>query len=402
MSSLPTAPIRTLTLGVAEPHPLTPEVIRRASAILSVAQQRLRARGYEVQTLRLSTHPVFDDLADWSDKAILDYAQNLQKMLDEVALNFCSLGPAQLARPNFPLKRLALIPDLLASTSALNVTAQMATIEEGVRVEAALPIAQVILRLARETEEGFGNFRFAMLACVGPGCPFYPAAYHRGPTTLSVGFQGASIVGETLRALATESNRTAGGGIPSPALITERIRVALMSYASPVNLLVQDVAEEQGILFGGYDPSPAPMGEDSIVTAMEQAGYGPFGSVGTLTLAAALTAGLQSIPIAARGYRGLMLPVLEDAALGRCWAEGRVDVQTLLLYSAVCGTGLDTIPLSGDVPAEVIARLLLDVATLAHRLLKPLSARLFPVPGKHVGEMTAFTSPYLTNTLLRL
>jgi len=57
MSSLPTAPIRTLTLGVAEPHPLTPEVIRRASAILSVAQQRLRARGYEVQTLRLSTRP---------------------------------------------------------------------------------------------------------------------------------------------------------------------------------------------------------------------------------------------------------------------------------------------------------------------------------------------------------
>jgi uncharacterized protein (UPF0210 family) len=79
-----------------------------------------------------------------------------------------------------------------------------------------------------------------------------------------------------------------------------------------------------------------------------------------------------------------------------------VDVQTLLLYSAVCGTGLDTIPLSGEVTAETIALILFDVATLAVRLRKPLSARLFLVPGKRVGERTAFTSPYLTNTLLRL
>ncbi len=68
---------------------------------------------------------------------------------------------------------------------------------------------------------------------------------------------------------------------------------------------------------------------------------------------------------------------------------------------AVCGTGLDTIPLPGDTSAEAIAHLLLDVATLAWRLNKPLSARLFPVPGKRAGESTAFSSPYLTNTLLR-
>ena len=96
-----------------------------------------------------------------------------------------------------------------------------------------------------------------------------------------------------------------------------------------------------------------------------------------------------------------MLPVLEDAALGRRWEEGHVHIQQLLLYSAVCGTGLDTVPLAGDITAEEIAHLLLDVATLAVRLSKPLSARLFPVPGKRRGERTSFTSPYLTNTLVR-
>jgi uncharacterized protein len=67
----------------------------------------------------------------------------------------------------------------------------------------------------------------------------------------------------------------------------------------------------------------------------------------------------------------------------------------------VCGTGLDTIPLPGACSAETIAHLLLDVATLALRLQKPLSARLFPAPGKHAGEHTTFTSPYLTNTVVK-
>ena len=143
------------------------------------------------------------------------------------------------------------------------------------------------------------------------------------------------------------------------------------------------------------------MGEDSIVSALELAGYGPIGSTGTVALTAAVTSALKSTGLLTCGYCGLMLPVLEDAVLGRRWEDGLVNAHQLLLYSAVCGTGLDTVPLAGDIPAESIAYLLLDVATLALRLNKPLSARLFPVPGKHAGDRTAFTSPYLTNTLVR-
>ena len=87
--------------------------------------------------------------------------------------------------------------------------------------------------------------------------------------------------------------------------------------------------------------------------------------------------------------------------LGQRWEEGLLHVHQLLLYSAVCGTGLDTIPLAGNTPLEAIARLLLDVATLAVRLGKPLSARLFPVPDTRAGEKTTFTSPYLTNTVVK-
>jgi uncharacterized protein (UPF0210 family) len=165
--------------------------------------------------------------------------------------------------------------------------------------------------------------------------------------------------------------------------------------------LGQELAQEHTLQFGGIDLSPAPMGADSIASALELCGYGPLGSSGTLSIAAALTSALKTTELPTCGYCGLMLPVLEDAGLGRRWEEGYVNVQQLLLYSAVCGTGLDTIPLAGDCSAGTIAHLLLDVATLAVRLRKPLSARLFPAPGKRAGERTTFTSPYLTNTVIR-
>ena len=386
--------IRTITLGIADPHPLNPEALQQAAATLQHASARYAEAGYEVQTVRLSTRPIFDDLADWSPAALVDYTQGLQRVLDDAGMGFCSLGTAQAARPDFPLERIELIADLLGPTGALNATVQLATAEDGMRAEAALPAARVMRRLAYETAEGFGNFRFAVLACVGPGSPFFPSAYHAGPASLSLGLQGAGVVAGALGAYKNSApidlNR-----------IAELVRAALIEQASPVVTLGQALAREYGLAFGGIDLSPAPMGDDSIVTALELCGYGPIGSSGTVAVAAALTSALKNTGLPTCGYCGLMLPVLEDAILGRRWEEGLVNTHQLLLYSAVCGTGLDTVPLPGDMEAEMIAHLLLDVASLALRLHKPLSARLFPVPGKQAGERTEFSSAYLTNTLVR-
>lgn len=387
-------PIRTVTLGIAQAHPLRREDIERAAGILRRAGERYTEVGYEVQTLRISTRPLFDDLSDWSSAALLAYAQELQHMLDDVEIAFCSLGPAQAARPDFPLERIEAIADLLAATRALNATVQLALPQPGLREEAALSAARVIQRLARETEEGFGNFRFAMLACVPPGGPFFPAAYHSGPDSLSLGLQGARIIARAVQAW-SESERQ--GNLVAAS---EEVRTALVEQAAPVVALAQEVAAEQRIAFGGIDLSPAPMGDDSIVTGLEAFGYGPFGVHGSVAISAALTYALKQTGLPTCGYCGLMLPVLEDALLGRRWAEGLVNAHQLLLYSSVCGTGLDTIPLPGDSTPEEIAHLLLDVATMALRLNKPLSARLFPVPGKRGGEYTTFTSQYLTNTLI--
>src|SRR5258708_4567121 len=115
---MPFPPVRTITLGLADLHPLPFDKIQYAANILGKANARFTEGGYEVQTVRLSTRPALDDLADWSPVALLRYVRELQRMLDDVGLGFCSLGPAQAARPDFPLDRVDLIADILASTSA--------------------------------------------------------------------------------------------------------------------------------------------------------------------------------------------------------------------------------------------------------------------------------------------
>lgn len=427
-------PVRTITIGVAEAHPLTPEQVERAVGAARRAEGAFRAAGYEVQTVRLATRPLFDDLAEAPAADVVAYGHKLHAMLSELGMGFCSVGPAMAARPGFPLERIPPIADLLLGAESLTCTVQLGEAEHGVRAEAAAPTARVIRRLAEESAEGFANFNFAALACVEPGGPFFPAAYHSGPASLAIGLQGAGIVraalapprpagatgpppgttappsgtGATDRArgpVAGGADFAQPGGVGEsrggldPEGITVRVRDALTATASPVVELGRRVAGELGLEFGGIDLSPAPLGEDSIADAFELCGIGPFGSPGTPAIAAALTAAIRGTGLPTCGYNGLMLPVLEDATIGRRWAEGTLGVHQVLAYSAVCGTGLDTIPLPGDASEERIAALLLDVATLAVRLRKPLSARLFPVPGTVAGERTAFTSPYLTNTV---
>ena len=93
-----------------------------------------------------------------------------------------------------------------------------------------------------------------------------------------------------------------------------------------------------------------------------------------------------------------MQPVLEDSVLAKRAAEGALTIKDVLLYSAVCGTGLDTIPIPGDTTTEQLVPLLLDISALALRLDKPLTARLMPVPGKKAGDETNFDFGFFANS----
>ena len=98
------------------------------------------------------------------------------------------------------------------------------------------------------------------------------------------------------------------------------------------------------------------------------------------------------------GFCGLFLPVLEDTVLAARASEGILTISDLLLYSTLCGTGLDTIPLPGDASIEALTGLLLDLGAIGLRHNKPLTARLMPIPGKAAGDAVHFDFPYFADS----
>ena len=119
-------------------------------------------------------------------------------------------------------------------------------------------------------------------------------------------------------------------------------------------------------------------------------GIPKIGLHGSLAAAAILTESIDRADFPHTGFSGFMQPVLEDSVLAKRAAEGTLSIKDVLLYSAVCGTGLDTVPLPGDTTSERLVPLLLDLCALALRLDKPLTARLMPIPNKKAGDETNF------------
>lgn len=154
--------------------------------------------------------------------------------------------------------------------------------------------------------------------------------------------------------------------------------------------------EKFGIEFKGVDLSPAPFPEEnkSIGTAIEKFGIEYFGANGTLTGVALIK---NSIPIDKEkviGFSGFFQPVLEDYILSKRLAEGKFNLDSLLLYSTMCGAGLDVVPLPGDITEQELFYILLDLCTISIRLNKPLTARLMPIPGRNVGDEVEFDFEY--------
>jgi uncharacterized protein (UPF0210 family) len=280
------------------------------------------------------------------------------------------------------------VAELLQTTKNVMCSVTVASAERGVHEQAVIMAAQVIAALGRSTPSGADNFRFAAAANIPPRTPFFPVAWHRGPTALAIGLESAPIVAQAF------ADR------PPLARAPARLREALDKVLSDVERLGQGIATHEGVEYAGIDPSPAPAGDRSIAAAIESLSGLPFGSASTLRACAAITEALKSLRVRTCGYAGLMLPVLEDTVLARRAGERRYDLRDVLLYSSVCGTGLDVIPLPGDTSVDTLAAIVGDVAALSARLTKPLSARLCLVPGKKPGDLARFDNPNLVDCVV--
>ena len=380
--------IRSVTVGANVSHPVEPSRFHAFASFQERARTLFGEAGLEVQTVRLTTQPFPEILQDEGPAGTVPLAQQLEALCQTHGIDYCSIGTVVATHPEDKLAYLDAIPDVVRGTEMVFASALVAGRASGINLAAIGKAAQIIADVARTTPEGFGNLRFAVLANCGPGSPFFPASFHQGSGTAF--------------AIATEAADLAVDSFSGAATLEEarnKLRTAVEETASAIQGVCGVLAEEFGFRFGGIDFSLAPYPEvgRSLGHAIERLGVDAFGGNATLFAAAFTTHVLQEARFPRCGFSGLLLPVLEDSVLAQRSGENLFSMDSLLLYSAVCGTGLDTIPLPGDVSVDELAAILLDVATLALVADKPLTARLMPIPGKRAGDVTDFDFSYFDN-----
>jgi hypothetical protein len=365
--------IRSITYFCNPKYPLDENILQRAGEFLAQARSAYETAGYEVQTVRLATIPFPELLGTENLGRLPELTGHIAQIAQGLNIGYVSLGPAL---PELP-QSYEVIPDAIFVSKNVFFSGKMADTTRGIDVSAVRACAEVIVKCASIEPNGFANLQFAALANVNAGAPFFPAAYHNSD--------------KAMFAIATESADLAVQAFEDAETIADA-RENLIREIEKHGKRLTEVAKSLNFKFGGIDFSlaPFPSEEQSLGTAFEKLGVPRIGLHGSLLAAAILTEAIDRAGFLHTGFSGLMMPVLEDATLARRAAEGTLTIKDALLYSAVCGTGLDTIPLPGNTTSDEITPLLLDLCALALRLDKPLTARLMPIPGKKAGDETNF------------
>jgi len=374
--------IRSITFFCPPNYPVNKLLLQKAGIFMRHARIVFEQAGYKVQTIRLATPPFPSFLPE--DNLIVA-VQTLMLEAHGEGFDYVSIGPAL---TNYPTSYKH-IPEIIASTKDLFVSALTTTPDGSVSLAAVHSCAEIVKQISSLEKNGFANLRFAVLANVPPFAPFFPAAYGEGwDSSFALALEAADLAIEAFFTARSLQNAQSN------------LIQAIEFHASKLEDVAKQLQTIYPYFFKGLDFTLAPFPEQSksIGTAMETLGLDAIGMHGSLAAATFITNTLDQAKFKRCGFNGLMLPVLEDSVLAQRAAEGTFTISDLLLYSTVCGTGLDVIPLPGDVSADELYPILLDLSALSLRLNKPLTGRLMPLPGKHAGDPTDFIFSYFANS----
>ena len=372
--------IRTITLGFSNNYNSEEKNFKEAGLLLNKLKKILEKNNYYVQTIRASTQS-WDDYFD-SKNQIVELSKNFEEYSKKYDIDYFNIGPT------FHNNHITNIYDIIDNTSIGFCTAYLSDSNE-INYEGINKTSKLIKKLSKINNDGFANLRFAALFNVKPGCPFYPASYHKGNyKSLSIGFENSDLLYKAF----SDLNNIENAG--------QKLHNILYYEYKKIEDICIDFCNNEKIVYGGIDPSISPSvnPKESIAYAFEKLGIKKFGDPGTLTISKIITDTLKNLEITKCGYCGLMLPVLEDFGLSERNNEGTYNINNLLVYSAVCGIGLDTIPIPGNISLNKINNLLADISSLSNKLNKQLSARLMPIPNKCNRDLTEYNFNYFVNS----
>ncbi|MDB4837637.1 DUF711 family protein [Marinomonas sp.] len=395
--------IRTITtfLSLTEDRTTWQAEIFNASQFCAELSSTMQGKGYEVQSVRIVTNP-FGEYLNTTNlqtaRADLTYLSSLLNDMDMSGIRIrFAIGEAE------TVSEIALLPELIKEFGDLcNVCVNVAQDEFGVLDNSMIKAsAKAIQDISQITDRGEGNFNFTVNFNCAPLIPYFPASYHVSElgNRFVIGLETPDLLVNVLK----EYNQTAASNHNGRFKdYYEVMSTALQHHISSIQGIIETSTPDRGFLFSGFDSSAAPSKDcASMVEVYEEMGVEYFGASGTVEASSLLTKVFKSIRRADLvGFSGLMLSVTEDSGLAQGTIEGNFDIRSLLTYSAVCGIGLDTVPIPGDTSIEKMSALMRDTGTMAFRLNKPLTVRVFPVPNLKAGDMTKFESDDLCNCVV--
>ena len=379
--------IRTITAFVRMDRQNYATQVADAVAMLKRAKAEFNNAGYEVETVRITTQPFPQIIKDMTPLEALSFFQLYDRLAQREGFT-PDIGAAMVADTDDP-SRADLLAQIIATTQSINGFIVVAD-GSGIHWNSIRAAARVIKYLEEHTTHSEGNFRFASGAFPPAIAPFYPVSHTSGAGhQFAIGMESANIVQQVFSAR------------PDFNAASDQLAAALGNEAQKVEEIAHTIETATSWRYEGIDLTPVPLKDISIGAAMESLIRNPLGSPGSLSAALVITSAIRKIQVKQAGYSGLMLPVLEDSVLAKRWESGTISRDSLMSYSSVCSTGLDAIPLPGDISLHDLESIIADAASLAVKWHKPLSVRMLPVAGKHAGEMTEFGSPYLVNIKIR-
>lgn len=379
--------IRAVTLGLPIFDQPLGQIKESVGNFIPALNDAVGARGWPLRTSRLCLPPLPPSFETNAAK-IPSLIGSVSRLAEYAGTRWFCL-PVNLADGTEHAARLAALKGTLLREERLFVN--LMVVDAGnISPEGAHSAAEFILGVSRKSRKGYENFRTgASCGCLA-NTPFFPFSRHEGQDlAFSLALETCEIALEVAQAIETlEAFRS-----DFIAKLSQRLL--------EMDLFAHELSEKTGLRYAGLDCSlaPFPDGKISVGRLLELLGAEPFGSQGTVFLTAMLTDALKSAiaqtGVRVTGFNGVMFSVLEDDWLAKATRRRRLDLSALNLYATMCGCGLDMVPIPGDVLVDDIKNTILDTATLAVRLNKPLGVRLLPIPERTLNEFTEFNMEFL-------
>ena len=267
----PKPKVRAITAFITIDAKSYPAQIEETVKFLNQVRDAVKAAGYDVAGIRISTQPFPDYTRGLSHDEALKVLQGIGDLAGK--LHFApNLGPA-MVNDSDDIAPVALITEVLAKPgNRLNANIVTAG-DDGIHWNAVRQAGLIIQGVGSRSPHGQGNFNFAAIAMLKPYGPFYPGAWHPGggPRSFAIGLEAANVV---MDVFSREHN---------PRTAAKALTAALSQHMHAVEAAAMKCVSGSGWTYAGIDPTPAPGGAVSIGTAIESFTGAPFGSPGTET-----------------------------------------------------------------------------------------------------------------------